>query len=171
MTDEQAIQIYLDGNSAGLGFLYDKYFPAVYRYLSWQTSRAEDAEDLTSSTMLAMAKGLKNWRGEASFKNWLYQIAKYQLSAWIKKNHYDLPLAPLTDIISDNSDWIDLDVQKSQINKLNKVLAKLSLRDQKLLRFRYLSKYSVKETAEELGITESNVKIKTMRLLEKLRKL
>lgn len=169
MTDEQAIKIFKDGGSAGLGFLYDKYFTTVFRYLSWQTSRVEDAEDLTSATMLAMAKGLKKFRGESSFKNWLYQIAKYQLAAWIKKNHYELPISPLTDLIQAHSDWIDPEVQESHIKSLNKILSGLKESDQQLLRLRFLQNYSVKETAKELNISESNVKIRTMRILAKCR--
>lgn len=171
MTDEQAIAIFQNGSSTGLGYLYDKYFPSVFRYLSWQVSQIEDAEDLTSATMLAMAKGLKNFRGEASFKNWLYQIAKYQLAAWIKHNHYDLPTAPLIDIIPANADWIDPQTQDQHIKLLNQTLAQLPSKDQLLLRLRYIQNYSVKEVAKELNISESNVKVRALRLLEKLRNM
>lgn len=171
MTDEQAIKLYQEGSPLGLGFLYDKYFPAIYRYLCWQVSRVEDAEDLASATMLAMAKGLKKFRGDSSFKNWLYQITKYQLSAWIKRNHYELPTAPLLDTLADHEDLIDPVIQDQKITHLNQILGTLSERDQQLLRLRYLKNYSVKEAAKTLSLSESNVKVRVMRLLEKLRKM
>lgn len=170
MTDEQAVVLFQSGSSTGLGFLYDKYFPALYRYFLYQIRDSAIAEDLTSATMLGMAKGLHRFKGTASFKNYLYQIAKNQLAHYLRKNRYELPLLSLLDSqAAPESDYFSPETQQANITRLNRALSHLSPRDQHLLRLRYLDGYSVAETARELNLSVSNVKVKTLRLLKKLR--
>lgn len=171
MTDEQAITIFKSGNQAGLGYLYDKYFQTLYRYFYYQVHVKEIAEDLTSATMLALAKTLKSFRGDASFKNYLYQIAKNQLALYLKKNRYELPLISLLENQVAPDRYFNPETQHSAITKLNNLLSNLPSLDQKLLRLRYLEGYTVIETAQELTLSVSNVKVKTLRLLKKLREM
>lgn len=172
MTDEEAINLYRQGSISGLGFIYDKYFPVIYRYLYWQTHDVPTAEDLTSETMLTLSRSLFKFRGDSSFKNYLFQIAKNVLSHWLKKNKYELPLLTLTEsALPTPADLINPDHQEQNIQKLNLLLSKLSAQDKKLIQLRYLRNYSVAETAKSLQLSESNVKIKTMRILKKLSNL
>lgn len=153
-----------------VAFYYQKYVDAIYRFCYWQTNQSADAEDLTSDIMLDMAKGFKNFKGESSFKNWLYAIAKNHLNHWLRRK-YELPLISLDESIAEAHDWIDPDRQEGNRRRLASLFQKLSLREQKLLTLRYLKGYSVTETAKALKLTEANVKVLTHRAIKKLQKV
>ena len=51
---------------------------AAYRV----TGNAEDAEDVLQETLLAMARTVKNFRGEATVSTWLYGIARNEVSTF-----------------------------------------------------------------------------------------
>ncbi len=148
--------------------MYERYVDAIYRYCYWQTNRNEDAEDLTADIMLDMAKNIRKFRGEGSFKNWLYAIAKNHLMHWLRKR-YELPLLPLLDNVEYGSTWIDPGEQGEARKKVVAFLKRLPPRERAVLDLRYLKGYSVKEAAKELGISESNVKVVTHRAINKLR--
>ena len=168
MEDTQLVALAQKGHSEAVAQLYDKYFDAIYRYCYWQTNRQEEiAQDLTQDVFVQMAKSIKNFRGDGSFKNWLYTIAKRQITAWVSQK-YDAELTPLFDNIPDEEDFIDPEKQQEKVELLNKVLNNLKPKARNVLRLRYLRNYSVAETAQELKLTESNVKVITHRSLKKL---
>ena len=77
VTDEALVrQVLNGGDEAALGALYGRYVEAIYRFILAQVRDREDAEDLTAETFARMIQGLSGYRHEASFKNWLYQIAR-----------------------------------------------------------------------------------------------
>ena len=170
MTDEQLVRLAGDGVQDAVAELYEKYVDAIYRFCYWQTNQSADAEDLTSDIMLDMAKGLKNFAGKSSFKNWLYAIAKNHLAHWLRRK-YELPLIPLDETIENSSRWIDPEEQEGSRRRLASLFKKLSLREQKLLTLRYLRGYTVAETAKSLKLSTGNVKVLTHRALTKLRQL
>jgi len=157
------------GNVQGVQALYEKYFQAIYRFCFWQTGVSEDAEDLTQEVFVAMTQSLSQFRGESSFKNWLYQIAKNIIAQWIKKKTR-VKQAPLFEQLADTPQWIDPenDIYKQQLVK--KILSVLKPQEKKVITFRYLRNYSVAETAQKLKISVSNVKVMTHRVLIKLQK-
>jgi RNA polymerase sigma-70 factor (ECF subfamily) len=168
--DQTAVHLAQEGSPTGLRALYEKYFKAIYRFCYWQTNSSEDAEDLTQEVFLAMTKSLKNFRGEAQFKNWLYQIAKNIVAHWITEKR-KLLTVPLLDDLTSSSEWIDPENQKYKEKVVKKLLGNLKQEERKILMYRYLKSYSVKETAEKLKISESKVKVVNHRVLKKLQKL
>ena len=148
--------------------MYEQYVDAIYRFCYWQTNRSEDAEDLTADIMLDMAKNIRKFRGDSSFKNWLYAIAKHHLMRWLRKK-YELPLVPLLENVEHGAIWIDPAEQEVARKKVVALFKSLSPRERGVLNLRYLRGYSVKETANKLGLSESNVKVLTHRAINKLK--
>jgi RNA polymerase sigma-70 factor (ECF subfamily) len=161
------VQMAKDGHQAGLENLYRKYVEPIYRFCYWQTNRSQDAEDLTQDIFIEMAKSVRTFKGTASFKNWLYVIAKRQIAQWIKKK-YDLPMFPLFDEIPEPENWIDPDNQQLKKASLTQLLDLLSSPEQAVLTARYLENLSVVETATKLKLSLANVKVLTHRALKKL---
>ena len=168
MEDSQLVKLAKEGHSEAVSQLYNKYFDPMYRYCYWQINRNhEDAQDLTHDIFIEMAKSIKNFKGEGSFKNWLYTIAKRQVNKWIKRK-YDATLTPLFDNIPEPENFIDPEEQSKKIAVLETVLDVLKPNARKILQLRYLRNYTVAETAQELGLSESNVKVLSHRAFKKL---
>jgi RNA polymerase sigma-70 factor (ECF subfamily) len=170
MTDEQLVALAKSSHSEAVGELYERYFDAIYRYFYFQVNFSrETAEDLTQDTFMDMAKSVTRFRGESSFKNWLYTLAKYKLNSHLKQK-YSLPTVSLFESLADKEVWIDPVEQTHKITLLDNLLNTLKPKEKKLIILRYLRGFSVKEAANKLSLTESNVKVMCLRSLKKLQK-
>jgi RNA polymerase sigma-70 factor (ECF subfamily) len=63
------------GDAAAFDTLVLRYSADIYALLFRLTEDAEEASDLTQETFLQSFKAIKNFRGEADLKTWLYRIA------------------------------------------------------------------------------------------------
>ena len=171
MKDHQLISLAQDGHQEAIAALYEKYVDAIYRFCYWQTNqKVEVAEDLTHDTFVEMTKSIGKFNNQGKFKNWLYTIAKRQLSSWIRQK-YDLPKMPLFDNIARPEESIDPEKQNKAVKKIENLLKQLSKTERSVIVLRYLKNYSVKETAEELELSISNVKVTAHRAIKKLREM
>ena len=171
MNDHQLISLAQDGHQEAIAALYEKYVDAIYRFCYWQTNQnTEVAEDLTHDTFVEMVKSIGKFNNQGKFKNWLYTIAKRQLSSWIKQK-YDLPKETLFDNLAQPEENIDPEKQDKAVKKVEKLLDQLSETERSIIVLRYLKNYSVKETAQELELSISNVKVTTYRVMKKLREM
>jgi RNA polymerase sigma-70 factor (ECF subfamily) len=165
--EERLIHLAKTGDEHGVVGLYQIYFEPIYRFCYWQTNRSEDAEDLTQDIFIEMAKSIGNFRGEASFKNWLYVIAKRRVSKWIKQKYNQATVA-LFESISASEIWIDDENQLFKTKVVQKLLDKLSDKERVVMSLRFLQNLNIKEVAARLHLTEANVKVITHRSLAKL---
>jgi len=168
-SDEELAKRAAAGDSKAFESLYEKYFTRIYRFCAWQTHTTEDAEDITQQVMIAIAESIGNFRGQASFKNWVYAIAKNHVFAWIR-DRYKLPTAPLFDTLGVNEQVLDKDTSSYKKQIVAKLMQGLKPQAVQVITLRYLRGYSVEETAQELKMTQSNVKVTTKRALESMAK-
>src|SRR5579872_1247710 len=59
-----------------MGRLLARHAPAVYRFGAKMCRDPEDAKDVVQDTLLAAARGLREFRGGASLSTWLFTIAR-----------------------------------------------------------------------------------------------
>lgn len=59
-----------------VGKLLEEYAPTIHRFALRMCRDAEDARDVVQETMLAAARGLGEFRGDASLSTWLFTIAR-----------------------------------------------------------------------------------------------
>lgn len=64
------------GDAAALGELVRRHRGAVYQFARRLTKDATLAEDVLQDTFIAAVTHLADWRGEGSFKGWLFAIAR-----------------------------------------------------------------------------------------------
>jgi len=83
--DIELIEAMRHGDEAALARLLERHAPGVYRFGLKMCRDPEDAEDIVQDTLLAAARGLKDFRGASSVSTWLYAIAR---SFCIKKRRH-----------------------------------------------------------------------------------
>ena len=64
------------GDERALGILLERHLPAVYRFGVKMCRDPEDAKDVVQDTLLAAARGLREFRGASSLSTWLFTIAR-----------------------------------------------------------------------------------------------
>jgi RNA polymerase sigma-70 factor (ECF subfamily) len=74
--DEDLLAAARRGDAGALEALIRRYQPRVYRFGVKMCRDAEDASDVAQDTLLAMARSIRDFRGDASVGTWLFTIAR-----------------------------------------------------------------------------------------------
>jgi RNA polymerase sigma-70 factor (ECF subfamily) len=75
-TDQQLLDEARGGDRRALDLLLSRHQPRVYRFGLKMCRDPEDAKDVLQETLLAVARGVKDFRGASSVSTWLYTIAR-----------------------------------------------------------------------------------------------
>jgi RNA polymerase sigma-70 factor (ECF subfamily) len=75
-TDQQLLEEAREGDRRALELLLSRHQPRVYRFGLKMCRDPEDAKDVLQETLLAVARGVKDFRGASSVSTWLYTIAR-----------------------------------------------------------------------------------------------
>lgn len=144
----------------------------------------QDAEDVTQQTFLSALENLAGFREEARFSTWLLRIATHAaLKVLRKRRGLDVvslddttDLAPDTDHIPHPeyiAYWREsperLVQNRETLRLIEEALAELDEKHRLVFLLRDVQGLSVRETAEVLGITEVNVKVRLLRARLQLR--
>ncbi|MGN0973340.1 MAG: RNA polymerase sigma factor [Bacilli bacterium] len=138
--------------------IYDKYFYKIYSWALKKTRNKEDAEDITSSTFVAIYEYLSKDVNIEKIDNLIWKIA---YNIWTKKakeyieNKNNESIYEKYDIgINDVS--IDKIIYKEILDNLDNY----NLTDKELNSFKlyYINDLSIKEIAIKLNSSESNIK-------------
>jgi RNA polymerase sigma-70 factor (ECF subfamily) len=76
VSDERLLADARKGDRQALETLLERHQPQVYRFGMKMCRDPEDAKDVLQDTLLAMARGVRDFRGASSISTWLYTIAR-----------------------------------------------------------------------------------------------
>jgi RNA polymerase sigma-70 factor (ECF subfamily) len=154
-------------------FLYEKYYKKIFLFILHRVGDKEQSADITAQVFLKALVNLENYsfRG-LPFSSWLYRIAVNECNVFFRKNKRDR-LVVLEDehVESLYDEMFGENVQEELRQKLPTILAKLKPDELQLIELRYLEERQFKEVAEILNISENYAKVRTYRILDKMKKL
>lgn len=175
LNDQQLVKLATEKHQGAQQALYWRYVDRIYGYFVSQLRNPHDAEDLTQETFIKAINGLATFRGIASFKNWLYRIAKNQLADFYRDHHSHvtelneaLPPRQLQKHLSDAD--LEASEQKKSVKAIGRVFINLPDRYKRVLTLRFLKGFSLKETASEMDLTLANAKVLQHRALKLARR-
>jgi RNA polymerase sigma-70 factor (ECF subfamily) len=73
--DEALVAAAQAGDTDAVEALVRRYQTRIFNFALAMTGSAADADDLAQETFIRAFRGLHRFRGDSSFKNWLYRIA------------------------------------------------------------------------------------------------
>ncbi len=76
-SDLELLSAWREGDALAGNLLMERHYPAVLRFFALKVPRA--AEDLAQKTFLGCVEGLERLRSDASFKAYLFAVARRQL--------------------------------------------------------------------------------------------
>lgn len=82
-TDFELLETWRQGDEGAGRTLFARYFDSVYRFFRNKVDDA--AEDLTQQTFMGLVQGKDRFRGEASFRTYLFMIARKRLYSHLRK--------------------------------------------------------------------------------------
>lgn len=151
--------------------LYDKYYVAVFRYIFRRTNNEELTADLCSQVFYKALKNIKGYTFQSlPFGSWLIRIAFNEIRLYFRRKKRERTFhVEETSIFNIAEEIIDEEEKQMQLQAVKKVLQELSVKEMEMIELRYFEQRPYKEIAEILNITENNAKVKTFRILKKLK--
>ena len=73
--DELLIERIKSGDMAAYNVMVIRHYDRIFSRVSQLLNNKQDAEEVTQDAFIRAHRGLENFRGDASFSTWLYQIA------------------------------------------------------------------------------------------------
>ena len=164
--------------------LTNRHEQRVYSLALRMLRHEQDAEDVTQQTFLSAVEHLAGFREEASFSTWLLRIATHAALKVVRKRK-GLPTVSLEEMTETQegyegiphpefiADWRQSPEELVQNNEIQRLLdgalAELDENHRVVFLLRDVEGMSVKETANSLGLSEANVKVRLLRARLQLR--
>ena len=166
------------GDEAAFKVIYNRYFSSVYRIALRYTGSVEDAEEIAQETFIkAFSHMGRVWsRDIESVGPWIRRICVNNSISFLRhgKRRGRGLLVSLDELLAepasrDMSPETRIFIFQTWA-RLDQALARLSPQHQMIFDLRFRQHKDLKEIAELLGCSESNVKTHVKRLLAKLRR-
>jgi RNA polymerase sigma-70 factor (ECF subfamily) len=165
-SDAALLRAARDGDKAALEELLHRHQGQVYRYGMRMCRNPEDAQDILQDTLLAMARGFRDFRGASSLSTWLYTVAR---SFCIKKRRrsktgpdttsFDAAETHPSEALTDPSRPPDEALAGKEVAvALDEAIAALEPSYREVLLLRDVEGLTAPEVAEVLGISVQAVK-------------
>ncbi len=163
--DEAMQQRIAAGDPAALDELFRCTKDALTRYLRGRCGNVTDADDALQSTFENATRFIDGYRGDATPRGWLFRVAHNACTRMRRglKNTPSLHV-PLEDRALVDERFTDAEARiASRADVVLQAIEALEPLDQRVILLRDGQGLSAKETAEQLGLSESAVKSRLFR--------
>ena len=148
--------------------IYKDYGAKVLGYARSKISNPQDAEDVCSTVFLKIQQGLPFYDSSvSSLSTWIYAIARNTVIDFYRRAR---PVEQLNEEVVIADDTFESIFNEEMLEELAAALEKLPQRECNIILLHYYSGKSLKETAELMKISYSNVKIPHKKALAHLKR-
>lgn len=179
--ENEFIERLKEGEAAAFDELVNRYTANIYSLLMRLTEDPEEARDLTQETFLSAFKAMKNFRGDADLKTWLYRIAvnesRNRFRWWKRRNRSSTISLDAENVFGQTSEVADLaenpeaaTLRREREFALRQALSEMPSNYREVLVLRDIEGLSYEEVATALETNVGTVKSRIARGREELRK-
>lgn len=176
-TDIDLLHRAKSGDFAAFQRLIVNLQPRVYGLAFRILQQAQDAEDATQQTFLALIEHIADFREESSIATWVLKIASNHALKILRKKR-GLKVVSMSDMVSEENysdvphpefiaPWSKTADEIAQVaevqDEIEKALSELDDKYRLVFILRDVEGLSVRETAEAMELTESTVKVRLLR--------
>jgi RNA polymerase sigma factor (sigma-70 family) len=168
-SDIELLEGWRRGDRQAGNALVNRHFPRVRTY--FVNKLPSEYEDLVQETFARLVDARDQFRGEASFKTYLFRIARYVLAEHLRKR-YKRQLEPASSSIAYVTDRRPSSVlsEREAHRLLLDALRQIPLDDQDLLELYYWEELTAGEVGSLFELVESTVRSRIRAALERLRR-
>lgn len=153
--------------------LYEAYFKKVYLFVLHRVADKDLAGDLTQQVFLNALTHLGRYQFRGlPFSAWLFRIAINQCNDFFRKTKRNRTVVLEESSVENLYAELTSDQTLEEWeNRLPAILEQIEQDELYIIELRFFEARPFKEIADILGITENYAKVRTYRILEKLKKL
>ena len=167
LDDAALYQAWREGDEASGNELFQRHFDSLFRFFRHKVP--DSAEDLVQQTFLACVRSRTGFRGESSFRTYLFSVARSRLYDYlraVRRAPIDFTEATLEQLAASLGKHL---LRREKERLVNRALAKLPLEMQLALELYYFEEMSAADVAAVLDLAEGTVRSRIRRGLEQLR--
>lgn len=175
-TDEDLMLGYRDGDAAAFEALYRRHRGPLYRFLAHQCGDGGGADEVFQETWMSVVRARSRYRVEASFRTWLYGIARNRMIDHFRRRrvrpvHADIDPADEAAPLPDPAPTPEERVATDQTGRrLIEALAALPAEQREAFLMREEAGLSLAEMAAATGLGAETMKSRLRYAVAKLRK-
>lgn len=169
-SDESLIRKAVQGDEQAWQQLVGRYQAALYYYGVRLLGDAEDARDLLQDVLMVVCRNLAEFRGDSSFKTWLFGIANYRAIDLLRKRRPHDDVDDLHEQLADEAACVSQQYSGLQEQLLvQKLLLTLPVEQRMVLELKFYQQFTFDEIATQLAISSNTVKSRFYSALDKMK--
>mgnify|MGYP001792924174 FL=1 len=154
--------------------IYMKYYDQLFLFIQKRVDNLDASADVTSRVFLKSLKNINRYKYQGvPFSAWLYRIAINEINLFFREQDKMDRIVNITD------DHINLIISEIEYTApildpsilVPVLLEQLNEAEIQLIELRFFEELSFREIGYLLGLTEVNAKVKTYRVIDKLKKI
>lgn len=157
---------------AAFAELYQRYLEPVYRYVRSQTRDRATAEDLTAQVFFKALDAADTFKGEGTYRAWIFTIARNTLATWrADKKRNLVPIEELPEHPDPAPSAPSLAIASEDRALLWTAVARLPEAQREVVRLRYLRELTIDEIARLTRRSSGAVRVLLHRARGRLQRL
>lgn len=155
-----------EGDMEAFREIYEEYIGYVFLFVRSRVSTREDALDITQDTFIDFWKGLKKFQFEentSKLRNFLLTIASRKISRFYRFRKKTVSFEDLENVLHEENY-----AQVIDSIMVESLLKRLTSKDREVIELRYFAGMPFTQIAEALGKSESAIKVRHHRAIQKL---
>lgn len=169
-SDESLINKALAGDERAWHQLVGRYQSMLYFYSLRLLGNPDDARDLLQDVLMVLCRNLAQFRGDSSFKTWLFGIANYRAMDMLRKRKPTTDLSEVAEPSSCDSQLHEAQLETQQTEQLVQQQLRCLPPEQRLIvELRFYQQFTFDEIATQLALSSNTVKSRFYAALDKLK--
>lgn len=169
--DFENIKRFIAGDESSFNKIANKYKEKIYWHARRMTGNHLDADDIVQEVLVVIYNKLKDFRFKSSLYTWIYKITSTRSINYIKKRDlkkfFSLDNNDIINIKNNNDIINDMDV-KEKLNRIDKYLQKIPLRQREVFILRNFDELSYEEIANITGKSIGGLKANYFHAFKKI---
>jgi RNA polymerase sigma-70 factor (ECF subfamily) len=149
--------------------LYRRYIVRMYRFLRSQTPDDATAEDLTAQVFFKALSSAASFRGDGSYKSWIFRIAHNTLSTWRSRRGRALTVEQVPEKVDPGPTPVSHAIAREERDLVWEEVEALPAAQQEVITLHYAEDLSIEEVARVTKRTRGAVRILLHRARNRLR--
>jgi RNA polymerase sigma-70 factor (ECF subfamily) len=169
--DRELLERWRDGEPAAGEQLFERHFESLYRFFE-NKCRGSDTDELVQATLVACLEAKDRFRGDASFRTFLFSIARNKLLHHLRDRHRNREIDVTTTSIAEIITSVRTALARDQVHRaLLDALRQLPVDEQTLVELHYWEELDTLELANVFDAPPATIRTWLFRARAKLRDL
>jgi RNA polymerase sigma-70 factor (ECF subfamily) len=147
LADEELAELAASELSA-FTFIYERFRKPIYRYVRSQVRDEATAEDLTAQVFFKAIASASSYRGEGTYRAWLFQIARNVVSTWhAQRRKTEIPMESFPDELQVEDGTVSQLLAEEERDIVLETIADLPEPQREVIALRYFRDLPIEEIA------------------------